>query len=92
MQGSLAVAAGLLGLAAFYASADWRWLIGAALILANWPFTYAFIMSTNTQLLATSLEKADRSSRALVEKWGRLHAVRSAFGLAATLAYLWASS
>ena len=33
---------------------------------------------------------ADGSSRQLLEKWGRLHAVRTAFGIAAAAAYLWA--
>ena len=31
-----------------------------------------------------------RSSRQLLEKWGRLHAVRTALGIAAAAAYLWA--
>jgi Domain of unknown function (DUF1772) len=90
MQAPLALASGLLGAAACYLSMDWRWLIGTVFIIANWPYTFAFIMSTNKELLAIANDKADRSSRALIEKWGRLHAVRSAFGVAATVAYLWA--
>ena len=31
-----------------------------------------------------------RNSRALIVKWGGLHAVRTGLGIAATLAYLWA--
>jgi hypothetical protein len=32
---------------------------------------------------------ADLSVRAVVEKWGRLHAVRSGLGLAAAAVFLW---
>ena len=35
-------------------------------------------------------EDAGPQSRALIVKWGGLHAVRTALGIAATLAYLWA--
>ena len=92
MQASLAVVSGLLGLTAWWSSGDWRWLVGAALILANWPYTLIGIMPTNHRLNAIENANADAASRALIETWGRLHAVRTALGTAATAAYLWALS
>jgi hypothetical protein len=90
MQASLAVVSGSLGVIAFILNIDWRWLVGAALILANWPYTLMVIMPTNRQLMATSPEAADARTRGLIQQWSRLHAVRSALGLSATVAYLWA--
>jgi hypothetical protein len=43
MQAPLAILAGLAGLAAWWQSRDWRWALGSALILANWPYTLAVI-------------------------------------------------
>ena len=90
MQASLAVLSGVLGLAALWLSRDWHWLVGSMLILANWPFTIFAIMPTNNRLKAIPNEKADAASRALIEHWGRLHAVRTALGALASAAYLWA--
>ena len=90
MQSSLAMVSGLLGLLAGWQTGDWRWVIGAALILANWPYTMLGIMPTNNRLKAIGYEQAGSESRALIEKWGSLHAVRTGLGLAAALAFLWA--
>lgn len=44
MQSNLALAAGSAGLLSFWLERDVLWLAGAVLIVANWPFTFAFIM------------------------------------------------
>jgi Domain of unknown function (DUF1772) len=88
MQASLAAASGVLGLIAAWQARDWRWVVGAALILFNWPFTLFVMMPTNARLTATPPDMAGAASRALITTWGRLHAVRTAFGLLATVAYL----
>ena len=90
MQASIALVSTLLGLIAAYTAQDWRWVLGAALILAPWPWTIFIIMPVNKVLEATAPEAANAQTRALIEKWGRLHAGRSALGVAATLVYLWA--
>jgi hypothetical protein len=90
MQATLAAVSGAFGLLAAWSTRDWRWIVGALLILANWPYTLIGIMPTNNRLKATAEIDAGPTSRALLVSWGRLHAVRTILGLAATLAYLWA--
>ena len=90
MQASFAVVSGLLGLVAAWQLKDWRWLVGAVLIFANWPYTLLVILPINNKLKATAPTEAGPTSRAMVKTWGRLHAVRTTLGIAATIAYLWA--
>ncbi|MCI0465532.1 MAG: DUF1772 domain-containing protein [Beijerinckiaceae bacterium] len=91
MQASLAIVGFALGSIAAAASRDWRWLAGAFVLLANWPYTLLAIMPTNNRLMAIDTKDAGPGSRELIEKWGRLHAVRSGLGAASVLLFLWAS-
>jgi hypothetical protein len=91
MQASLAVLGGLLGIGAWIMASDWRWLVGAVLLLANWPYTYFAVMPTNERLMATPEAEANAETRRLVERWGRLHGGRSGLGAASTLVLLWAA-
>jgi hypothetical protein len=87
MQAPLALLATVLGVLAFLGSYEWRWLLGAALMFSNWPYTFIAIMPTNKRLETMSGNEPDL--RALIERWGRLHAVRTALGAAATAVFLW---
>ena len=90
LQASLALAAALFGLLAWWLSRDWRWLIGAALIFANWPYTLIVLLPVNKRLEATMPDEANDKTRELLVTWGRLHTIRSVLGCAATLIFLWA--
>jgi len=91
MQAPLALIGFLLGIIAARSEMDWQWLAGALLLLANWPFTLIAILPTNKLLMEITPQDADQKSRELIEKWGRLHMVRTALGATATLFFLWAS-
>jgi Domain of unknown function (DUF1772) len=91
MQSSLVIISGVLGLLVYFGTWDWRWLVGAALILANWPYTLGLVLPVNKRLEATLPASANAETRGLVKTWGKLHAVRSALGLGTTLVYLWAT-
>jgi hypothetical protein len=90
MQGSLVIVGGIFGLVAFLSTLDWRWLLGALVLLANWPYTIFVIMPTNRRLMDTPPDAATADTRRIIRWWGILHAGRSALGLIATLVFLWA--
>jgi cytochrome P450 len=88
MQATLAVISAVFGFLASWQLRDWRWALAAMLILANWPYTLFVMMPTNKRIGAWPIESADRESRALIARWGAMHAVRTALGVAATATYL----
>ena len=61
-------------------------LVGGLLLGTVIPFTLLVILPTNKRLLDPGLDRRSAEAAALLERWGRLHAVRSvlsavAFGL-----------
>jgi hypothetical protein len=88
MQAPLAIIGFVLGIAAWWMTGRAGFLIGAVLMLANWPWTMFGILPTNNALMATKPEDAGPQSRALVLRWSRLHSVRTALGGLAALAFL----
>lgn len=91
MQASLAVIGFVLGLLAWWQTGNWRWLLGAVVLVANWPYTLLGVMPTNRKLMAMEPSAAAPETRTLVEKWARLHAARTGLGFTAVVIFLWAS-
>jgi uncharacterized membrane protein len=81
----------------FFAALAWRsgaglpWLIGGSLLGLVIPYTLVVIRPTNERLLAPSLDKRAEEARALLRRWGRLHAVRSVLSFLALVVFLLSS-
>lgn len=88
MQAPLAVVGCLLGLIAWWQSESLWFLVGAVLMIANWPWTLLAIMPANKALMETDVTDAGPQTRALIQKWGTLHAVRTLLGALAAIAFL----
>ena len=89
LQAPLALLSLMAGLGAWLLGAGSGWAIGALLIGAVIPFTYIGIMPTNQALLAPARDLDTAQTRTLLERWAKLHAVRTVLGLAAALLYVY---
>lgn len=88
MQAPLALVSFVSGVLAWLLGAGNMWLVGAVLIGLVIPFTFLVIMSTNQQLLMPGRDLASVQTQALLQQWGRLHAVRSLLSAVAAVIYL----
>jgi hypothetical protein len=89
MQATLAMVGSLAAFGAAYLSGDWRWWLGGALLLANWPYTLIVIMPVNKKLMQTSPDSADDATRTQLQHWNSLHAGRTLLGAAAASIMIW---
>jgi Domain of unknown function (DUF1772) len=88
MQAPLAALSFLFGVGAWLFGGGILWLMGAVLIGLVIPFTFIGVMPTNHQLLAPGRDLSSTETRSLLDKWGRLHAVRSALSFLGAIVYL----
>ncbi len=89
LQGGLAVLSGIAGVASAWLGGNWCWTIGAALMIANWPYTIFCILPLNHQLNAIAPDDAGPVSREMLARWNRLHSVRTILSGLAIATYLW---
>ncbi len=87
MQAPLAALGCVFGLLAWYDTGQVGFLLGAIVMIANWPWTLLAIRPTNNKLMAMEPSDQKSEARALIRKWGKLHAVRSFLGVGATLVF-----
>ena len=88
MQASLAVVGFIAAFGAWRSGGTLLWLIGALLIGSVVPFTLVVIKRVNDQLLAPGRDLASAQTRTLLVQWGKLHAVRTWLGLAASVIFV----
>lgn len=89
MQASLAAAGLFAAVAAWALGRGVGVLIGGLLLGLVIPFTLVVILPTNQLLLDPGLDRGSAEAGALLARWGRLHAVRSAVSALAFLVLLW---
>ena len=82
LQTALSLVAAGSTLTAYYLKPDdQKWLVAGSLVLTILPYTMLFMMPTNWQLLDPQVNKESAQTKALLQKWGYLHAVRSLISL-----------
>jgi hypothetical protein len=83
MQASLAVVGAVAGLIAAWVRQDALVFLAAVLLGSLVPFTLIVILPTNTRLLDPGLDPNGLEAVRLLQRWGRLHMVRTALSLLA---------
>ena len=85
----LAIVACLAGLGVAVLGGGAIWFVAAVLIGSVVPLTLIGIAPTNRRLLAPGRDPGSDETRALLERWGKLHAVRTVLSLIAVVIMMW---
>jgi hypothetical protein len=87
IQTWLAIFSALLGALAWFATGNPLWALGGAVIIFNWSYTVTVMTPVNERLRGTGPVHADAGTRALLIRWGRLHAIRAILSALATVTF-----
>jgi len=82
LQATLAVLCFLASASLWLETRHGAWLAGGVLVVAVVPFTLGFMMPINHAILDEGSPPEDAAALSLLNKWERLHAVRTILGLA----------
>jgi uncharacterized membrane protein len=88
LQAPLAVVSFISGASVWVISGEVAWLVAALLIGAVVPFTFLVAMPVNRKLLDPNRDLTSTETRHLLDKWNKLHSVRTVLSLAASIIYL----
>jgi Domain of unknown function (DUF1772) len=88
MQAGLAAIGLLSATGAWMLGAEGSWLIGGILLGLVIPFTLIVILPINRKLVTPDLAKESLDIRRLLDRWARLHAVRSVLSFSSFLVFL----
>ncbi len=87
MQATLAILAGLTAIATWIHGEEITWLVAGGIMFLIVAFTLIVIRPVNHRLHEAGRDPGSRETRELLEHWGRLHNLRTALGLVATMVY-----
>ena len=85
LQGGLAVIGLVSSAVVWFQTSGVGWLVGGLLLGAMVPFTLVIIKPLNNRLEDPQLDAGSSEAAALLSGWGKLHAVRTAVGIAALI-------
>lgn len=88
MQAPLAAAGFVCAVVAWLAGSSVSWMIGGVLLGLVVPLTLVVIMPTNKRLLSSGLDKRSEEVRELLDRWNRLHGVRTALSVVALVLFV----
>lgn len=91
MQAPLAILGLLSGVGASLLGGGLGWLVAALIIGAVVPITFKIIMPTNQLLLEPGRDLSSSETRALLNRWGSLHALRTVMSLLAFAGFVYLS-
>ncbi len=89
MQASLASIGFAAAMGAWLGGGGLPVLIAGVLLGAVIPFTLVVVLPTNKRLLDPTLDRRSAEAAMLLQRWGRLHGVRTAASAVAFVILLW---
>ncbi len=88
MQASLAILGFIFSLMAWLIGSNIWWLIGGVVLGLVVPYTFMAIMPVNKRLLSPEIAAHTENMRFLLEKWNKLHLIRSLLSTIALIIFL----